>query len=500
MSGPAKPRPRIIAAAAGALALALATTALTPWSPRIAEAQSTAAGTAVALPRMGTSDFADQVARVAPSVVRVTVSGRAEAGAGRMELPPELRGTPFERFFRQQQMTPPQQRAPRPTGQGSGFIIDADGYVVTNNHVIGEADKVRVELADGRELTAKVVGTDPMTDLALLKVEAGEKLPALGWGDSDRLRVGEWVLAMGNPFGLGGSATAGIVSARGRQIGAGPYDDFIQTDAPINPGNSGGPLFDAAGQVIGINTAIYSPSGANAGIGFAVPSALAKRVVDQLKATGRVERGWLGVSMQRLDGEMAAAVKAPDRKGALVAGVQAGSPAETAGLQPGDVILGFDGRAIEAPRDLAEAVASARPGTEAKLTVLRDGERIERSVSTGRPPGVRAAAAEERGGAEESGGPGLGVKLAKNGRGPGAVVAEIAPDSVAGERGLRTGDVILRAGGKSVDGPEDVVKAVRAARQEKRAAIALQVERRGERAFVAIPLQGGTEPAGKAAG
>jgi serine protease Do len=319
------------------------------------------------------------------------------------------------------------------------------------------------------------------------------------WGDSDRLRVGEWVLAMGNPFGLGGTATAGIVSARGRQIGAGPYDDFIQTDTAINPGNSGGPLFDGTGQVIGINTAIFSPSGANAGIGFAVPSAMAKQVVDQLKASGRVDRGWLGVSMQRMDEEMAQAVQAPDRKGALVSGVQAGSPAEKAGLQPGDVVVGFNGRAVQAPRDLAEAVAAVKPGTEAKMTVLRDGKTVEQSVTTGRPPGARMASAEERGAAgEEAGGQGLGVKLAKNGRGPGAVVAEIAPDSIAGERGLKTGDVILRAGGQAVSGPEDVVKAVRAARQENRKAIALQVERQGERAFVAVPLQ--AEPAGRAAG
>jgi serine protease Do len=499
MTGPVK-RPKVAAAAAGALALALATTALTPWSPRSAEAQSQPpAATVTALPRAGTPDFADQVARVAPSVVRVTVSGHERAG--RVELPPELRGTPFERFFRQQQMGP-QNRTPRPvTGQGSGFIIDAAGYIVTNNHVVGEAEKVRVELADGRELQAKVVGSDPQTDLALLKVEAGQPLPALQWGDSDRLRVGEWVLAMGNPFGLGGSATVGIVSARGRQIGAGPYDDFIQTDAPINPGNSGGPLFDASGQVIGINTAIFSPNGASAGIGFAVPSALARQVVDQLKANGRVERGWLGVSMQRMDEEMATAVGAPDRKGALVAGVQPGSPAEKAGLQPGDVILGFDGRPIQAPRDLAEAVAAAKPGTESKLTVLREGERIERAVSTGRPPGARMAAAEERGGGaavEDTGGPALGVKLAKNARGPGAVVAEVVPDSVAGERGLRAGDVILRAGGRAVEAPEDVVKAVRAARQEKRAAIALQVDRQGERAFVAVPLQAAGGPGANA--
>ncbi|WP_158295454.1 DegQ family serine endoprotease [Crenalkalicoccus roseus] len=464
----------------GALALALATTALTPgaWAQT---ANAPAAGTAVALPRAAAMpDFADLVARVAPAVVNVTVTGRTPRAP---ELPPQFRGTPFERFFREQ-MPLPRPRA----GRGSGFIIDPAGYIVTNNHVVGDAASVTVQLADGREMPARVVGTDPQTDLALLKVEAEAPLPALEWGDSDRLRVGEWVVAMGNPFGLGGTATAGIVSARGRQIGAGPYDDFIQTDAPINPGNSGGPLFDVRGGVIGIATAIYSPSGANAGIGFAVPSNLARQVVDQLRATGRVERGWLGVSMQRLDEELARAVGAPDRRGALVAQVQEGSPAERAGLQPGDVVVGFGERAIEAPRDLAEAVAGVRPGGTATVVVLRNGERVERQVTVGRHPASRIASPEEREGAE---GGALGLALAPGPRGEGAVVAEVRPDSAAAARGLRQGDVILRAGDRAVNGPEDVAQAVRAARQQGRQAIALQIERDGARLFVALPLQAG---------
>jgi len=480
---PKRSRAALAVSGALALALALATTALTPWTPK-AEAQPAnppTAGMAVALPRASMPDFADLAARVAPSVVRVTVIGRAEAGIP--EMPPQFRGTPFERFFRDQM---PRQR--RQTGQGSGFIIDPAGFVVTNNHVIGEAETVKVQLADGRDLTAKVVGNDPQTDLALLKVDAGAPLPALQWGDSDKLRVGNWVLAMGNPFGLGGSVTAGIVSARGRQIGAGPYDDFIQTDAPINPGNSGGPLFSTAGEVIGINTAIYSPNGANAGIGFAVPSNLARDVVNQLKETGRVERGWLGVSIQRLDEELAQAVQASDRKGALVASVQEGSPAARAGLQAGDVVVGFNDEPVEAPRDLVEAVGSQKPGTQATLTVLRHGERVQQKVTLGQPPGTRMAALEGRGG-EDGQGPSLGIRLAPNRGGDGALVAGVDPDGIAAERGLQEGDVILRVGRQEVSRPEDVVQAVRAARRENRKVVALQVEREGNRIFLALPLQ-----------
>jgi serine protease Do len=476
--------------AAGALALALATTALTPWvpdavaqsaAPTAAQPAAPGPNTAVALPRPGIPDFSDIVARDAPAVVRVSITGHVEGTQA--EIPPQLRGTPFERFFRQQM--PRGER--RIAGQGSGFIIDPAGYIVTNNHVVGEADSVKVELADGRELPAKVVGTDPQTDLALIKVDAGQKLPTVQWGDSDQLRVGQWVLAMGNPFGLGASATAGIVSARGRQIGAGAYDDFIQTDAAINPGNSGGPLFNTEGQVVGINSAIYSPSGANAGIGFAIPSRLAQSVIEQLRHGGKVERGWLGVSMQRLDDDLATAVGVPDRKGALIAGVERNSPAAKGGLQPGDVVVGFNGHDIAAPRDLAEAVGSLKPGAQATVTVLRNGQKAEEQVTLGTPPRQRTAALDDR---DEQGHRSLGLALAPNGAEGGAVVAEVAPGSVAAERGLQQGDVILRAGGKPVEGPRDVVQALRDARQSKRNAIALQVERDGNRMFVALPLHG----------
>ncbi|OYW09263.1 MAG: hypothetical protein B7Z53_03275 [Rhodospirillales bacterium 12-71-4] len=312
--------------AAGLLAFALGTSALTTL-PFAGNAQpSPTPGAAITLPRQaGPEGFGDLAARVAPAVVRVTVTGRAQAAAA-TEVPPQLRGTPLEDFFRrfegQQRPGPRPPQGRRSMGQGSGFIIDPAGYIVTNNHVVGEASTVRVELADGRELEARVVGRDPQTDLAVLKVEAGGTLPSLSWGDSDALRVGDWVVAMGNPFGLGGSVTAGIVSARGRQIGAGPYDDFIQTDAPINPGNSGGPLFNANGEVVGINTAIYAPSGGNVGIGFAVPARMARNVIADLQRDGVVARGWLGVSMQPIDSELATALNLPNQQGALVTGRQ----------------------------------------------------------------------------------------------------------------------------------------------------------------------------------
>lgn len=360
---------------------------------------------------------------------------------------------------------------------------------MTNHHVVGRADGVKVELADGRVLDAKVVGSDPQTDIALLKVEAGSApLPFVRFGDSDAARVGEWVLAMGNPFGLEGTATTGIVSARGRQIGAGPYDDFLQTDAAVNPGNSGGPLFNTQGEVIGVNTAIFSPSGASAGIGFAVPAKLTQQVIAQLRETGRVERGWLGVSMQRMDEELARAVQAPEAKGALVAQVEPDSPAAKGGLKAGDVVVGFDGKTVATPRDLAMAVAGVAPGASATVTVLRDGTRVEERVTIGQSPATRMAAGERRGEAAGTGALGLGLAPAPAGK-AGAMVAEVRPDSRAAERGLKQGDLILRAGGREVKAPADVAEAVKAAREAGRPSIALQVEREGGgRAFLALPL------------
>jgi len=430
-------------------------------------------------------NFADLVERVAPAVVRVTVEGRPQAGA--VQIPPELRGTPMEEFFRRfggQGQGQPR----RAMGQGSGFIVDASGFVVTNNHVVGAASRVTVELADGRSLPARVVGSDPQTDIALLKVEAGADLPTVPWGSSADLRVGEPVLAMGNPFGLGGTATSGIVSARGRQIGAGLYDDFIQTDASINPGNSGGPLFNLRGEVVGVNTAIFSPSGGNIGIGFAVPSRLARNVVEDLRDDGRIERGWLGVSLQNLNPELAAALGLENPQGALVAGIEPGSPAAQSGLRPGDVITRAGERAVADTRDLATAVAEASPGASLTFTLRRDGETRQEQVTLGARPERQAMANPRASGEAERSTGAIGLALAPRQGAPGAAVMRVAPGSVAAQRGLRPGDVILRAGGREVSGPRDVAAAIEAARRADREAVALQIQRGEASRFVALPL------------
>ncbi len=324
--------------------------------------------------RSAVPDFADLAEAVLPAVVNIAVTGEAPA----QRVPEEFRGTPFERYFRERG------RARRVQGAGSGFIIDGAGHVVTNAHVVGNAGRIVVALQDGTEFTARLVGTDELTDVALLKIQPDRNLATLRWGSSAAMRVGQWVLAAGNPFGLGGTVTAGIISARGREIGTGPFDDFLQTDAAINPGNSGGPVFNAAGEVVGISTAIYSPSGANAGIGFATPSDLVRPVIEQLRNGGRVERGWLGVSVQDVTPE-------PGRgtargSGVLVAGIERGSPAGRAGLRIGDVVLAVNGERVESSRALVRNVAMVPPGQTVRLTLQREGRPQEISVQVGRRP------------------------------------------------------------------------------------------------------------------
>ncbi|UPG72033.1 trypsin-like peptidase domain-containing protein [Roseomonas gilardii subsp. gilardii] len=320
--------------------------------------------------RVAVIDFADLAEKVLPAVVNIAVTGEQQ-----VQIPPDMRGTPYERFFRERRGRQQVQ------GAGSGFIIDPSGLVVTNNHVVGNANRVVVALQDGTEMPARVVGTDDLTDLALLRIESKETLKSVPWGSSSKLRVGQWVLAAGNPFGLGGTVTSGIVSARGREIGAGPFDDFIQTDAAINPGNSGGPLFNLDGEVIGINTAIFSPSGGSAGIGFATPSDLARPVIEQLRRDGRVERGWLGVAVQD-----AAPEGGRGRRGVLVQGVERNSPAARAGLRQGDLVIALDGERVDTSRVLIRSVAGVAPGQTVRLTLIRDGRQQEVPVQVGRRP------------------------------------------------------------------------------------------------------------------
>ncbi len=309
-----------------------------------------------------------------PAVVNIAVRIGVPPADARADLPPELRDTPFEKTFRDKLKGRRQQMV----GAGSGFIVDPSGLIVTNNHVVGSADRIVVSLTDGTELPARLIGADELTDIAVIRVNAGKPLPAVVWGDSRQVQVGDWILAAGNPFGLGGSVTAGIVSARGRDIGAGPFDDFFQLDAPINPGNSGGPSFNMEGQVVALNTALVSPTGASVGIGFAIPSEIVLRVVNELLTKGRVDRGWLGVELDMNDGRK--------RPGALIATVTSGGPAARIGLQSGDLVTAIDGEQVETPRALIRAISAVRPGVTAHLRVRRQSQTFDVAVIVGKRP------------------------------------------------------------------------------------------------------------------
>ena len=337
----------------------------------------------------GPPTFADVFEQVNPAVVTVAVTMEAVAwqtGSGSSPFA----GTPFEDFFGNFGQSDPRQMPQPRRGEGSGFIIDPAGYIATNYHVVDGASQLTVTLASGEELPATVVGTDPRTDLALIKVETGRNLPALRFGDSDRARIGDWVLAIGNPFGLGGTATAGIVSARSRDIQSGPYDDFLQIDAAINSGNSGGPVFNAAGDVIGINTAIFSPSGGSVGIGFAIPSNLAQDVLEDLRENGEVSRGWLGVGIEAVDQS--------ESGGARITTIQPGGPAEAAGIMAGDIVMQFNGQAVDSPKTLSRLVGSLDAGADVAVEVLRDGSRRELKAELGKldDAELQAAAAARR--------------------------------------------------------------------------------------------------------
>jgi len=442
--------------------------------------------------------FADIVAKVKPAVISVRVKIDESAKTTGMGDNDENEGgprIPFEKFFEQfgQQGMP--QAKPRGrqnmTGEGSGFFISADGYAVTNNHVVDGAKTVQVTTDDGATYKAKVVGTDAKTDLALIKVESSKSFPFVNFADREP-RIGDWVVAVGNPFGLGGTVTAGIVSARGRDIGAGPYNDYIQIDAPINKGNSGGPTFNLDGNVIGVNTAIFSPSGGSVGIGFDIPAEAAKMVVAQLKERGFVDRAWLGVQVQPVTAEIADSMGLKKAEGALVAEPQADSPAAKAGVAAGDVITAIDGAAIKDSRDLARKVGAMAPGSRVKMTLTRKGEVKTMDLTLAKMPDQKQAKAQGEKDASTDG-PRLGLNLAPakdvGGAGSdGVAVVGVDPNGPASERGIKTGDVILDVGGKTVANVADVRKALTDARSAGKNSILLRVKSAEATRFVAMPI------------
>ena len=452
--------------------------------------------------------FADIVEQVKPAVisVRVTVDGGpATTGMGSRDMdnvPPGLRE--FFRRFGMPDGMPGQGPGAGPrgrghqtiTGQGSGFFISADGYAVTNNHVVDKAESVEVKTDDGKTYKAKVIGVDPRTDLALIKVD-GASFPFVKLADKSP-RIGDWVLAVGNPFGLSSTVTAGIVSARGRDIGASAYDDFIQIDAPVNKGNSGGPAFDVEGRVIGVNTAIFSPSGGSVGIAFAIPSETVKTVVAQLKEHGSVTRGWIGVQIQPVTKDIADSLGLKKTVGALVAEPQAGGPAQKAGIKAGDVITAVNGEEVKDARDLAKKIGAMQPKQEVKLTILSGGSEKTVSLSLGTLPNEQQAKAGDNGDGDNSGADigKLGLTLAPASKVAGAgsegvVVTDVDNSGAAAERGFAIGDVILEVAGKKVETPNDVRKAIASVRSEGKRTVLLRVKKGENSRFVALPVNAG---------
>ncbi len=445
--------------------------------------------------RAAPDSFADLVDTLLPVVVNISTTQVVESPGGSQE---------FEEFFREffeRRGEPPQRR--RESSLGSGFIIDSSGYIVTNHHVIEGADEITVLLHDGSSLEAEVIGSDEKTDLAILKVSNGGPLPAAQWGDSDETRIGDWVIAIGNPFGLGGTVTAGIVSARQRDINAGPYDDFIQTDAAINRGNSGGPMFNLDGEVIGINSVIISPYGGSAGIGFAIASNLARNVIEQLRDHGRVRRGWLGVRIQTVTDELAEGLRLDGTSGALVASVTEGGPAEAAGIEQGHVILRFDGQEVGEMRKLPRMVAETGIGKAVEVVVWRKGEEVMLQVELGELDEEQMAAATlgEEAPAERSTGlvEPLGLNLAQltpelrtqfelGEETDGVVITDVQADGTAAEKGLRPGDVIVEVDQEVVKTPADVADRVERAKDEGFRVVTLLVLRQGDFQWVAVRL------------
>ena len=464
--------------------------------------------------------FADVVERVSPAVVSVRVKAKIEPAAndgsemfqgpqGFEDLPDDH---PMKRFFKefrgfgdqgdQQGQRRSERRShrddgPRPVAQGSGFFISEDGYVVTNNHVVADGTSFTVVTDSGKELDAKLIGTDPRTDLAVLKVDdSGTKFTYVDFADDSKVRVGDWVVAVGNPFGLGGTVTAGIVSARGRDIGAGPYDDFLQIDAAVNRGNSGGPAFNQSGQVVGINTAIFSPSGGgNVGIAFAIPASTAREVTQDLIRNGSVTRGWLGVEIQPITPEIADSLGLAAEKGALVSNAQDDSPAKKAGIAAGDVITAVDGKDVASPRELARIIGGIAPGKPVEVTLWRAGKSEVVKVDLGELPGAekQAALGDDSNKAPEATDTlaDLGLTVTRSDDGKGIVVTDVEPGSDAAERGLQAGDVITSVNTTQVTSLGDVSKAMEDAAKAGRKAVLVQVTRGDASRFVTLPVANG---------
>lgn len=455
-----------------------------------------------------TASFADIVERIAPAVVNISTTKALSRGQA-LPFPEPPPGSPFEDFFREffDRDQEPEDQPRRTSSLGSGFVVDPAGYVVTNNHVIAEADEISVVFNDERSYEARLVGRDPKTDLALLKIESDsvDDFPAVTFADSDTVRVGDWMIAIGNPFGLGSTVTAGIVSARSRDIRSGPYDDYLQVDAPINRGNSGGPSFNLDGEVIGINTAIFSPSGGNVGIGFAIPANLAVPVIESLKEDGRVKRGWLGVRIQTVTEEIAESLGLEDSEGALVASVTPGGPAEHAEIEPGDVILSFDNKTIDRMRGLPRIVAETPIGKTVDVEIWRRGEQSTITVELGELPEddeLAALTVGEEGLSDTAEVPGVGLTVARlsdelrtrfelGEETKGVVIVEVGDGSVAGEENLRPGDVIVEVGQEEVNSPPEVLAKINQAREEEKKSVLLLIDRQGDLRFVALRVAEG---------
>jgi serine protease Do len=462
----------------------------------------------LALAQTKPGGLADLVDDVKDAVVNISATQTIEDKSAE-QAPDMPKGTPFDDMFEQFFKNHGFNGAPRPhkmSSLGSGFVIDASGIVITNNHVVGDANDVVVIFTDGRKLKATIIGKDPKVDVAVLKVESDKPFKTVKFGDSDKARVGDGVMAVGNPFGLGETVTAGILSARNRNIDSGPYDDFLQTDASINKGNSGGPLFNLQGEVIGINTAILSPSGGSIGIGFATPSNSVEPVIDQLEKFHETRRGWLGVRIQSVDDAIAESLGLGAARGALVAGVDDKGPAKPAGLMPGDVIVTFDGKDIKESRDLPRIVASMPVGKEVQLVIVRKGQQITKTVTLGRlEDGEKAEVASADAPADSAAKPdavtsALGLQLAPIDDAArksfklkdsikGVVVASVAPGSAASDKGLRVGEVIEEVNQQAVDTPGDVAKAIATLKSAgKKSALLLVASGAGDVRFIALPL------------